>query len=284
MGAIPETPDETDQSSTSDVNSAELGSGSPSALANNFLALRRLLVLPTSIGMSLPTAWCSSSIAHGSAAAAADAAAKWPEGSGALTKARPRPANGVFAGVPFGSSPMSGTGDMGAAGGSSRFRPMSTASGASPGNSRSKACSRASRSCTSWGGAGTKGASRPPSVSQQSAPPITSSNNLASDSCNKKAPVWWTVQELILNSCFLRSEASRGMRNNGMRRCVSNRCCGAEWSSMMFRPSLMRWSMVSSSSVSGIGAHKPLCTVLPFFVPSFALSKQSMSKAWYTSW
>mmetsp|Transcript_98095 Transcript_98095/g.299937 ORF Transcript_98095/g.299937 Transcript_98095/m.299937 type:complete len:207 (+) Transcript_98095:619-1239(+) len=113
-----------------------------------------------------------------------------------------------------------------------------------------------------------------------------SSNNLASDSWSKYTPVKCTVHVLIRNSFFFLSMASRGMRKSGTRRCISWRCWGAEWSSSVFRPSLIKWSIVSSSSVSGMGAHRPHCTPPPFprFAPSLPLSTDSRSRAWYTSW
>mmetsp|Transcript_82032 Transcript_82032/g.214017 ORF Transcript_82032/g.214017 Transcript_82032/m.214017 type:complete len:200 (-) Transcript_82032:311-910(-) len=188
--------------------------------------------------------------------------------------ARPLLARGVFSlfgvALPMASSPPFGSGDAGAKASPGR------SSASSWGISRSSSCKRSSRSWTSLGGAGTMGPSMPPRVC--SSVSMMSSSSLASDSWSRYTPVWWTVQELIRNSFLFLSSWSRGMRKSGTRRCVAWRDSGAPWSSMMLRPSLIKWSMVSSSSVSGMGAHKPLCTTFPPFFPSF-LSRASKSRA-----
>mmetsp|Transcript_108773 Transcript_108773/g.307656 ORF Transcript_108773/g.307656 Transcript_108773/m.307656 type:complete len:267 (+) Transcript_108773:1042-1842(+) len=258
------------QSASSENSSAEPTSGRPSAFTSSFLALIRFVVLPTSSGRSWPTVSCSSRRAHGSGKS-------W---SLLCCSRLPPPGPGVarsFWGV-CGAAPSFSFSPASLPGESSTVSRPST--GSSSGSSRSSSCRRSSRSCTSRGGAGTSGASRSHPCVASSSTESSSSSSLASDSCSRYTPVWWTVQVLMRNSFFRRSVWSRGMRKRGTRRCKACRRSPPLCSRTVLRPSLIKWSMVKSCSVSGIGAQRPLCTAFPFFPwASFPVLKLSRSSA-----
>mmetsp|Transcript_41086 Transcript_41086/g.118725 ORF Transcript_41086/g.118725 Transcript_41086/m.118725 type:complete len:328 (-) Transcript_41086:296-1279(-) len=264
----------TPQSASSSNAAQTPASGRPSRLVN-FLVFKRLEVLPTSRGTSWPRFACSSKGAQGSAMAGSAFFSSTPSAPSFFMGVLASCLAGVCA--CFTTWPSS----------SSSAPPLSSASSGlafSSGRSLSSSCRRSSRSWTSRGGAGTRGPSMQALPWSASSVIIRSSRSLASDSCRRYTPVRCTVQELMRNSFFLRSAWSLGIRKSGTRRCMACRCSGAPWSRKMLRPSLMRWSMVRSSSVSGMGDHSPLCVAFAFLPALSFLSRASKSSAWYTSW
>mmetsp|Transcript_101809 Transcript_101809/g.288199 ORF Transcript_101809/g.288199 Transcript_101809/m.288199 type:complete len:261 (-) Transcript_101809:315-1097(-) len=257
-------------------------SGRASRFASSFLALSRLCELPTSSGWSAPSVACSSRAAQGSSSIAAETSVFLSVPTTASSAAAFFSAgvftSSFFDGVCLSSSSLSFSFSFSS---SSTSRDFALSSSGIP---FSSSCSRLSRSWTSLGGAGTSGPSWV-TPCMESSVASRSSSSRESDSWSRYTPVGCTVQELMRNSFLCLSFWSRGMRKSGTRLWTAWRCSGAERSRTMLRPSLIRWSIVSSSSVSGIGAQRPLCPPLAFLPgPSLPFSRDSRSNAWYTSW